>query len=199
MAGAVPPSPTSTNSPSISPSADGSDARQFSLAVNQRSGGRLLQLANTVAAPLLARHRVTELQPRPGRETHGQTVVALHETWAQETEWVAQQLAMRVAAGQAPGECAVLVRSRVDIADLYAALIRAGLPVEVVGLGGLLSLPEVADVVATLEVLDDPTANGALMRLLSGPRHRLGVRDLVALGRRAQELMRTPGAGAGGR
>jgi DNA helicase-2/ATP-dependent DNA helicase PcrA len=173
--------------------ADGSAAGEHSLAVNQRSGGRLLNLANTVAAPLLARHRVTELRSRPGREMQGNTVVALHDTWAEEAEWVAAQLADRVAAGQAPGECAVLVRSRVDIADLYAALIRAGLPVEVVGLGGLLSLPEVADVVATLEVLDDPTANGALIRLLSGPRHRLGVRDLVALGRRAQELMRTPG------
>jgi hypothetical protein len=68
--------------------------------------------------------------------------------------------------------------------------------VEVVGLGGLLHLPEVADIVATLEVLDDPTANAALLRLLTGPRWRIGPRDLVLLGRRAQQLVR-PAAGHG--
>ena len=86
--------------------------------------------------------------------------------------------------------CAVLVRVRSDFGDLHAALTEAGLPVEVVGLGGLLALPEVADVVATLEVLDDPTANAPLLRLLTGPRWRLGPRDLAVLGRRARELLR---------
>ena len=46
-------------------------------------------------------------------------------------------------------------------------------------------MPEVADVVATLEVLVDPTANAALVRLLTGPRWRIGPRDLAVLGRRA--------------
>ena len=35
------------------------------------------------------------------------------------------------------------------------------MPVEVVGLGGLLTVPEVADLRATLQVLDDPTADAA--------------------------------------
>ena len=84
----------------------------------------------------------------------------------------------------------MLVRARSDIRTLHpAALLKICVPVEVVGLGGLLALPEVADVVATLRVIDDPTANASLVRLLTGPRWRIGTRDLAALGRRAAALL----------
>jgi DNA helicase-2/ATP-dependent DNA helicase PcrA len=73
---------------------------------------------------------------------------------------------------------------------LRAAIEARGIPVEVVGLGGLLTVPEVADVVATLRVLHDPAASSSLARLLTGPRWRIGPRDLVALGRRARDLTR---------
>jgi DNA helicase-2/ATP-dependent DNA helicase PcrA len=82
----------------------------------------------------------------------------------------------------------VLVRRRAQIPRLEQALRARGLPVEVVGLGGLLDTPEVADVVATLAVLADPTAGDAVIRLLTGARWRLGPRDLAALGRRAGAL-----------
>jgi DNA helicase-2/ATP-dependent DNA helicase PcrA len=168
---------------------DGSPAAEFSLAVNQRSGGRLLALANTVAASLRRRHRIVELQAPPAKADLGDVVVALHRSWPEECAWVAGQVRAAVDAGTPARECAVLVRARSDFADLHAALTAAGLPVEVVGLGGLLSLPEVADVLAVLEVLDDPAANAALLRLLTGPRWRLGPRDLAQLGRRARELL----------
>ncbi|WP_239377530.1 ATP-dependent DNA helicase [Frankia sp. Cj5] len=181
--------------PAHFPRRDGGPARVYELSVNQRSGGRLLSLANAVAAGLRARHRVARLRPRDDVADHGETVVALHPTWSQEVRWVAATLREVVTTGRArPGECAVLVRARRDVPALYAALLAWELPVEVVGLGGLLSLPEVADVIATLEVLDDPTANAALTRLLTGPRVRLGRRDLAALGRAAREAA---GAGAG--
>ncbi len=172
------------------PHENGSPAACFDLAVNQRSGARLLMLANTVASPLRRRHRVVELTAPPAKADAGEVVVALHTTWSQECAWVAAQIRAAVERGTPAGECAVLVRARSDFADLHAALTAAGLPVEVVGLGGLLALPEVADVVAVLQVLDDPTANAALLRLLTGPRWRLGARDLAVLGRRARELLR---------
>jgi len=65
----------------------------------------------------------------------------------------------------------------------------------VVGLGGLLVVPEVQDVVATLRVLHDAGASDALARLLTGPRWRIGPRDLVALGRRARALASGEGDG----
>ncbi|OHV54301.1 ATP-dependent DNA helicase [Pseudofrankia sp. BMG5.36] len=169
--------------------ADGTPAATYQLSVNQRSGGRLLTLANAVAERLPTRS-VTVLRPRPQAMLAGETVVALHATWADETRWVAGQLAGRVRAGCPPRECAVLARSWSDVPALVTALTDEGLPVEVLGLGGLLSKPEIADIRATLEVLDDPTANPSLVRLLTGPRPRLGPRDLAALGRRAVELLR---------
>ncbi|SEO72143.1 ATP-dependent helicase [Trujillonella endophytica] len=84
---------------------------------------------------------------------------------------------------------AVLVRTRKQLAAIAAALRERDLPVEVVGLGGLLEVPEVSDVVATLTVLVDPTAGDALGRLLTGARWRIGPRDLAALEARARALV----------
>ena len=159
------------------------------LSVNMRSGGRLLQLANRVATALRRRHHVVELTAPPPKAELGHVVVGLHLTWAQEVQWVAAQVKAAIDSGTKPAECAVLVRARRDFADLHAALVERGVPVEVVGLGGLLALPEVADVVAVLEVVDEPTANAALLRLLTGPRWRIGVRDLAQLGRRGEALL----------
>ena len=169
----------------------GDPAPTYSLSVNQRSGGRLLQLANAVAEALRLRHPVVRLTPPPDKAELGEVRVALHETWDQECAWVADQVEAAHDPERGWKEIAVLVRARRDFGDLHATLVARGIPVEVVGLGGLLALPEVADVVATLEVIDEPTANAALLRLLTGPRWRIGVRDLAQLGRRGKELMRT--------
>ena len=87
----------------------------------------------------------------------------------------------------------MLCRKRSQFAELRRALEARSIPCEVVGLGGLLSVPEVQDVVATLRVLHDAAASDALARLLTGPRWRIGPRDLVALGRRARDLARGVG------
>ena len=175
--------------PAHFPLASGDPAPTFSLSVNQRSGGRLLELANRVAAALRLRHAVVELRAPEEKARLGRVVTALHESWREEVEWVADQVVSAEQAGTRWREIAVLVRARKDFGDLHAALVARGVPVEVVGLGGLLQLPEVADVVATLEVVEEPTANAALLRLLTGPRWRIGVRDLAQLGRRGKELL----------
>jgi DNA helicase-2/ATP-dependent DNA helicase PcrA len=92
-----------------------------------------------------------------------------------------------------PSDIAVLCRKRSQFVPLRHAIEARGIPVEVVGLGGLLVVPEVQDVVATLRVLHDAGASDALARLLTGPRWRIGPRDLVALGRRARALARGEG------
>jgi hypothetical protein len=85
---------------------------------------------------------------------------------------------------------AVLTRRNADIAPLYAELTARNVPVEIVGLGGLLHLPEILDITATLRLIEDVTANPELIRLLTGPRWQVGARDLALLGRRARELTR---------
>ncbi|MFF4748986.1 UvrD-helicase domain-containing protein [Streptomyces sp. NPDC002514] len=169
---------------------DGRAATRQALSENRRSGGRLLDLANGLAAPLRAMHAgVQALRPAPGAERDGTVRCALLHTHGEEIAWLADSIAHLVRTGKAPGEIAVLCRTATDFAQIQGALVARDIPVEVVGLSGLLHLPEVADLVAVCEVLQDPGANASLVRLLTGPRWRIGARDLALLGRRARLLV----------
>ncbi|WP_241253379.1 UvrD-helicase domain-containing protein [Streptomyces sp. W1SF4] len=180
------------------PHADGRPAIRLSLSENRRSGGRLLDLANGLAAPLRAMHEGVEaLRPAPGAERDGTVRCALLNTHAEELEWLGDSVAHLVRTGREPGEIAVLCRSAADFARIQAVLVARDVPVEVVGLSGLLHLPEVADLVSVCEVLQDPGANAALVRLLVGPRWRIGARDLALLGRLARQLVTRPDAADG--
>ncbi|GAB2726896.1 ATP-dependent helicase [Nocardia thraciensis] len=176
------------------PSAPGVPAPILPLLTSWRNPPEALELANLVAEPL--RHNeggvsVDALRPRPDA-TPGTVALALTETVADERDWVAERIAAeweaRADAGVPPPTSAVLVRRNADAAPLAEALRERGLPVEIVGLGGLLATPEVADVVATLRLIADPGAGSAAMRILTGARWRLGVTDLAALSRRARDL-----------
>ncbi|MFE3144121.1 UvrD-helicase domain-containing protein [Streptomyces scopuliridis] len=184
--------------PAHFPYADGRPAVRFSLSENRRSGGRLLDLANGLAEPLRAMHEGVEaLRPAPGAERDGGVRCALLPTHAEEIDWLADSIAHLVRTGKEPAEIAVLCRTAGDFPEIQGALVARDVPVEVVGLSGLLHLPEVADLVAMCEVLQDPGANASLVRLLAGPRWRIGPRDLALLGRRARLLVHR-GTGADG-
>jgi len=167
-------------------------AREYGMLTSFRNPPEVLTLANSVAEPLRAKGLgVQELRARADAGPADIRVALLPDV-VSEREWVADQIATRWfaerdATGTAP-TAAVLVRRRVDMAPMAAALRARGLPVEVVGLGGLLDEPEVADLVATLRVLAEPLSGTAAVRLLTGARWRLGAADLGALWRRAGEL-----------
>jgi DNA helicase II / ATP-dependent DNA helicase PcrA len=163
-----------------------------------RCGGAVLAAANAVAAPLQAslvakqRTRVDlpPLRAMPGRETAGEVSVARPATATEEAELLAVRIRGALDDQVPARQIAVLARRRLDFARLHRAMVAQDIPVEVVGLGGLLAMPEVSDIVAVLSLLGDGTANAAAVRLLTGPRWRLGVRDLAALGARAGRLAR---------
>ena len=192
---------------------DGSSAPVLPLATSFRNGSRVLAVANAVSRPLRESGlSVPELSAGPATG-EGEVVVELHETAEHEAQAIAERAAAEwngVRSGAAdrghgrrpersasrPGptaedrpSIAVLVRARAQIDRVVHALRSRDLPVEVVGVGGLLSTPAVADIVATLQVLADPTRGDALMRLLSGSRWRIGPVDLDALGRWARRLV----------
>jgi DNA helicase-2/ATP-dependent DNA helicase PcrA len=184
--------------------ADGQPARELSLTTSWRNRPEILDVANVLSRPLRAAgHKVAELSPAPrvaARASEATVHCALLSTYADEATWLASRVARawQVAAGMdaepidIPVEkrptTAVLVRTRAQIQPIETALRDRGVPVEVVGLGGLLDTPEVRDVVSTLRVLADPAEGAALLRLLTGPRWRIGPRDLVALHRRSRDL-----------
>jgi DNA helicase-2/ATP-dependent DNA helicase PcrA len=193
--------------PADFPWADGSPAPVGYLATTWRNDTAVLGVANRVSAPLRrpgpwtaagSGVDVPPLGQRPGAGP-GTVSVQWHATLEDEARAVAD-LAEQHWRGTEPADpdrqpptVAVLCRTRSQFPLLEAALRARGLPVEVVGLGGLLSVPEVADLRAALEVIDDPTRGDSLMRLLTGPACRLGARDLEALGTWSAELLARSG------
>jgi DNA helicase II / ATP-dependent DNA helicase PcrA len=198
----------------------GAPAPTALLSTSFRNTGRVLDAAAALQEGLrAAAPEVPRLVAPAPRAARGVVVCALLETAAEEAAWIAEQVAemLKLPPGVAPdgaawpdgrrerrvrpSDIAVLCRKRAQFPGLRTALEARGIPVEVVGLGGLLTVPEVQDVVATLRVMHDPTAADALARLLTSPRWRIGPRDLVMLGRRSRALARAvrlpePPAGA---
>lgn len=169
------------------PDADG-PAATYQLAVNRRSDRRILAVANHLAAPLYSTTRnVVRLAAAPGA-AEGDVRVRIHNTYDDELAWLAEQVATTHQRGTAWGEIGVLVRDNRHAADVFDVLTGAEIPVEIVGLKGLLRLPEVAEVLAMLTLVQDVTANASLLTLLTGPRWQIGLRDLSLLGSRATEL-----------
>jgi DNA helicase-2/ATP-dependent DNA helicase PcrA len=189
------------------PRSDGPPAHHFALTVNRRSGRAILDVANVLSGPLRTEtgsvidsgSATTDyggsgmglLHPAEATPI-GQVRAATFETWPEEISWIGDQIAGLRASGEVSrwADVAVLTRRNADIAPLYAELTARNVPVEIVGLGGLLYLPEIMDITATLRLIDDVTANPDLIRLLTGPRWQIGPRDLALLGRRARELAR---------
>jgi DNA helicase-2/ATP-dependent DNA helicase PcrA len=190
------------------PTRSGAPAPVRKLSTSFRNAGRVLDTAAVLQRELRAQAPdVPLLVPAPDRGNRGGVCAALLPTVTAEAEWVAEQAAALLAlpagwapdgrpwpdsggrlTGLRPSDIAVLCRKRSQFVPLRHAFEARGIPCEVVGLGGLLSVPEVQDVVATLRVLHDAASSDALARLLTGPRWRIGPRDLVALGRRARDL-----------
>ncbi|KRF04231.1 DNA helicase UvrD [Arthrobacter sp. Soil782] len=83
---------------------------------------------------------------------------------------------------------AVLCRGRRQFEPLRQELQSLGIPVQVIGLGGLLRTPEIIEILSVLRVLGDPERSDAMLRLLAGARWRLGSADLMALGDWARQL-----------
>src|SRR5215208_2817392 len=159
------------------------------LSTNFRSGPRILALANSIIDRIPEERRGgTSLVARPGA-AEGEVRAALLADQFAEAASVADQIVRAHETGLPDGtwpawrDVAVLVRSKRLLGPLRDALEQRGVPVEVVGLSGLLETPEIVDLVSTLRVVADPGANVALARLLLGPRWRIGHRHLVRLAR----------------
>ena len=153
------------------------------LETNHRSGDQIVQLANTVQA------EVPEARPKELRARPDAALATIERFVAADGESEAHHIAARCAAIGPPfGEIAVLCRKRKLMPAIADALGARGIPAEVVGLGGLLTRPEVVDVVAWLEILGAADPSVAVLRILKGPRYRIGVRDLAALARHARRM-----------
>ena len=174
--------------------ADPEPARVLHLSTSWRNDRAVLAAANAVAGPLAATTRVPveSLAERPDAGP-GQVSTARLVTIEDEARHVVEWLGRRLARPERR-TAAVLCRKRSQFDPVVEALEEAGIPYEVVGLGGLLHTPEIADIVALLHVVQDPTRGDRLMRLLTGPSCRLGAADLDGLAEWSR-LRQRPGRG----
>lgn len=159
----------------------GGPAHELGLTLNRRSAQVILDVANEV------RRRAN-----PGAETlraanedaPGEVVAYWASDALGEAEWIARTFEQLQAAGARWSDMAVLFRKNKDFAVVVDALARHDIPVEVANIGGLFSVPEVAEVRAWLQALDHPEDSGALTQILFGSRYRLGMADIAPITRR---------------
>jgi DNA helicase-2/ATP-dependent DNA helicase PcrA len=157
---------------------------EYKLSTTFRNDEAILKLANQVGYVVgkQIKLNVKELEPRP-KAGPGLVLRDIYENVELEAAGIADRIANLWEQKGSDETFAVLVRNRKQIADIEKALRAHDLPVEVLGIGGLMQVPEVTDVFTLLKVLVDAEAGSALMRHLTSPRLAIGVQDIAALGR----------------
>lgn len=177
------------------------EALTYALMTSWRNDRVVLAAANRLVKPLalLGTIKVPALEPNPFAGI-GDLEVRYPETVDDEAaavaEWFDARRAEHAAAhpGGKPHTGAILFRAKRHMQRFADALTARGIPHRILGLGGLLSAPEVIDVVSALRVIHSPAEGSALIRLLIGPRFAVGVADMGALYDLAVELNRRDGS-----
>lgn len=163
------------------PRADGRPAERLSLYTNFRSGSRILAAADALMASM-----PKEQRPDPGKRLEpwepngdGAVRVARHGDEVREAEAIAERILELRRDGHPWGGIAVLCRTSRLFPTLQRVFERHEIPVEIVGLAGLLKMPEVVEVLSYARAVASPLESVALGRILLGPRYRVGFKDLA--------------------
>ncbi|MEI6590623.1 MAG: ATP-dependent DNA helicase, partial [Actinomycetes bacterium] len=175
--------------------------RQYMLQTSWRNPSNVLEIANDLARPLALapsylagvsnseKLRVATLQSKPNA-IEGRIQLDYYETVHEEAEAVASWLKAKFDESKQVPSAAVLMRSRTHMSLFRDAIESKGIPADAFGLGGLLETPEVLDLISALRVIHTPNSGSALIRLLAGPRWRIGAKDIAALNQYARGLDR---------
>jgi len=187
---------------------------RFELSTSWRNPIRVLELANHLARDLgspasylgASQNHLVPLRLRSRSDApEGRVQIKVDQTLPEEAEsvatwlkanyqnhrsdWEAQNRGDSEAKYKKP-KAAVLSRSKKNMQLFREAIEDAGLRVEVVGIGGLLELSEIVDLVSALKVIHDPSSGSELVRLLTGARWRIGAKDIDRLFRFAKRQNR---------
>lgn len=163
------------------------ETSRYPLSVNRRSGSRILDVANVIATDLRAVHAsIQELQAWEERG-EGEVRCGLFATETDEVAWLVDDVLQRGGPGRW-SDIAILASTRKALAGVDQLLREAGIPTQRADAAQLLEQPVVVELLAMLRVVQDPTANASLIRVLTNARWVIGPRDLAQLGHRAREL-----------
>lgn len=185
--------------------APGATGTTLTLSISWRNPGGILRAANALVAPLNERSpvEVAELRPKEAaippaeeavkkpvdseiRAAHADGIdVIFPETIDEEYErlaaWMRDARAEHLARTGNLATAAVVFRRRSSMPAVSSALSAAGVPNRIVGVGGLLSTPEVSDVLSLMRCIWYADAGSELIRILVGPRYRIGPADIAGL------------------
>jgi DNA helicase-2/ATP-dependent DNA helicase PcrA len=112
-------------------------------------------------------------------------------TGSEEADEVARDIARRIAAGAAPREHAILVRSNAGADPFLRALNVAGVPWRFSGASGLYARPEVRLLLAFLRAIADPSSTVDVYALAASDVYGLGGTDLAGIVARARRTNRS--------
>jgi DNA helicase-2/ATP-dependent DNA helicase PcrA len=169
---------------------DGSEADKLPLYTNFRSGAHILAAADRIVRDLPPGQR-----PDPDKKLvpwaangDGEVEVRRFGDEQAEADAIADRILGMHEEGAGPwSESAVLCRKSRLFVPIQRAFAERGIPVEIIGLAGLLKLPEVVEVLAYVRAVADPYAGVSLARILLGPRYRVGFKDLARVAAWAKE------------
>ena len=164
----------------------GVPADTLSLSTSWRNPVSVLAAANAISAPLAAESavEVPRLESRAGAAAGSldwRFPETVHEERLELAAWMRDARKAHLAEHGKPPTAAVVFRTRSHMAAFSAALTDAGVPNRIVGLGGLLTTPEVTDIVSVLRCVWYADASSELIRVLTGPRFQVGAADLAGL------------------
>jgi DNA helicase-2/ATP-dependent DNA helicase PcrA len=162
------------------PLPDGDPAPTLPLSENRRSDTIILDLANRIRDEIPHVDGAKALTPVSGAN-QGELITSWFDTDRAEAAWLAAQIAASHDEGHAWGDTAILVRNRAHFRPIVEALDKTGIPYTVGSMGELLTVPEVADLLAWLQAIVTPSDDAPLLRILLGGRFRIGMTALAQL------------------
>ena len=162
------------------PQSDGSSAPTLPLSENRRSDRIILDLANRIRDEIPHVQGALPLTPVPDAG-QGELVTAWFDTEQSEAAWIAAEIQKLHGEDTSWSDTAVLCKKRLHFGPIVEALDAEGIPYSVGSMGQLLTVPEVADLLAWLRIIQNPTDEVALLRIWLGGRFRLGMSAISTL------------------
>ena len=178
-------------------------ARTIVLRRNYRSRAGILDAAYRLVRfndpdRLEVQHGITKRLIAQRGEPRGRrafaTVPVLHVafgTGSEEADWIAGEIAARIAKGASPRDHAVLVRANSDADAILRSLNLAAVPWRFSGISGLYDRPEIRVLLSFLRVVGDPDSSVDVYSLAASDTYGLGGEDLAALASRARRTNRS--------
>jgi len=174
--------------------------RQASLVVLRRNYRSLAPILDT--AYRLVRHNdpdrlevrsgiVKRLRAERARDDAPAVRLEAFATGSDEADWVAADIARRIAEGARPRDHAVLVRTNAAADSILRSLNVAGIPWRFSGTSGLYGRPEVRILLAFLRAVADLSSSTDVYALAASEVYALGGEDLTAVVNAARRRNRT--------